>query len=134
MARTWLPFPLLATVACSSTPASSPAAFPMSVPSDAGQLRLDLTAIPNPPKVGTDTFELTVVDAKDGTPRDGLSMSVVPWMPSMGHGTSIPTVTPEGGGKYVLSDVYLFMPGTWEFKIAFSGPVSDHADPTFEIQ
>jgi len=121
--------------ACSSASGPAPAAsFPMSLASDQGALRLALDASPNPPAVGTDTFVLTVTNASDGTPRDGLTIGVVPWMPSMGHGTSAPTVTPLGNGQYRLTDVYLFMPGTWELKTTFSGPVSDHAEPEFEIQ
>jgi len=106
----------------------------MSFTSDQGSLRLVLDASPDPPAVGTDAFVLTVTNASDGSPRDGLTIAVTPWMPSMGHGTSTPTVTALGKGQYRLSEIYLFMPGTWELKTTFSGPVSDHAEPQFEIQ
>jgi hypothetical protein len=33
-----------------------------------------------------------------------------------------------------VTDVHLFMPGTWELETTFSGPLSDHATPTFELQ
>jgi hypothetical protein len=43
-------------------------------------------------------------------------------------------VTAEGGGKYLVTDLYFFMAGTWVLKTTFSGPVTDHAEPTFELQ
>lgn len=124
---------LVATAACSSSATSPAPSFPLMLASDSGTLRLTISA-PNGATVGTGTFELTVTDASDGAPRDGLTVAVTPWMPAMGHGTAAPTVTAEGGGNYRLDDVYLFMPGTWELEISFSGPVTDHADPTFQIQ
>lgn len=118
--------------ACSGSGASPVAAsFPLSVMSDSGQLHVTVTASPNPPVIGTDTLELTVTAAADGSPQDGLSVSVAPYMPSMGHGTSATTVTPEGGGKYLVTDVYLFMPGVWELKTTLG---ADHAEPTFQLQ
>ena len=119
--------------ACSGAPsASSP--FPMSVTSDSGLLRIEMSASPDPPVVGTNTLELTISSVSDGSPQDGLSVAVAPFMPSMGHGTAATTVIPEGAGKYLVSDVYLFMPGVWELKTTVAGPVSDHAEPTFQLQ
>jgi len=77
--------------------------------------------------------ELAISNASDGTPCDGLTVDMRPWMPSMGHGTSKPTITAEGNGRYLVSDVYLFMPGTWELRTTFSGPVSDTAAPTISV-
>jgi hypothetical protein len=128
-----VPFALVA-VACSSNSAAPPASFPLSFTSDSGALRVEVTATAGQPTVGTNTLEMTVANAADGSPRDDVSIAVVPWMPSMGHGTAPPSVTSEGQGKYLLTDVYLFMPGTWELAITFSGSVSDHADPAFQIQ
>jgi YtkA-like len=126
---------LLATAACSSgSDSSSTPSFPMSLTSDSGALHITIDASPNPPPVGTDAFVLTVTNTSDGTPRDDMTIAVVPWMPSMGHGTATPTVTARGNGQYRLSDVYLFMPGTWEFETTFSGPLDDHATPTFQVQ
>jgi hypothetical protein len=130
----------LAAVLALSTACSSPSSsslsnqFPVTVTSDSGLLRVELTASPAP-VVGTDEIEMSVTKLEDGTPLDGMTVAIVPWMPSMDHGTSVtPTVTPEGGGKYLVSDLYLFMAGTWELKISFSGPMSDHAEPTFQLQ
>jgi YtkA-like len=129
--RSWCPFLLLAA-GCSGASAPAPA-LPLSVTSDSGSLLVELTAT-SEPTVGTNTIEMTVTGASDGQPRDGVSIAVVPWMPAMGHGTASATVTAEGGGKYRLTEVYLFMPGTWELEISFSGAVSDHADPTFQVR
>jgi hypothetical protein len=107
----------------------------MTVTSDSGSLHVELTSTPNPPVVGTNRVELTVTRASDGAPQEGLSVDVLPWMPAMDHGTSTtPTVTAEGGGKYLVTNLYFFMAGTWVLKTNFSGPVSDHAEPTFELQ
>ena len=121
--------------ACSSPSSSSLSSqFPVTVTSDSGLLRVELTASSSP-VVGSDQLELSVTKIEDGTPVDGMTVSIVPFMPSMDHGTSVtPTVTPEGGGKYLVTDLYLFMPGTWVLRTTFSGPSSDHAEPTFELQ
>jgi hypothetical protein len=90
---------------------------------------------PQPPAMGTNALELTVTDAADGTPRDDLVVAVSPWMPAMNHGSSsIPTVTPQGHGKYLVTEVYLFMPGLWQLRTSFSGGVTDHVAPAVEIQ
>jgi hypothetical protein len=125
----------LVVAACSSGSNGSVATtFPITLTSDSGALRLELTATPDPPAVGTDTFELTISNVSDGSPRDDMTVKMTPFMPSMGHGTATTTVSPLGGGKYRVTDVYLFMPGTWELETTFSGPLSDHATPTFELQ
>jgi len=135
--RALLPALVLAacSAACSSSAGpSSVGTFPMTVTTDSGSLRVELTSTPNPPVVGTNSVEITVTRASDSAPQEGLSIDVVPWMPAMHHGTSSPTVTAEGGGRYLVSDLYFFMAGTWVLKTTFSGPVSDHAEPTFELQ
>lgn len=101
---------------------------------DSRALSIQVRTSPQPPQRGTIGVELTVTNVADGTPRDGLALGVVPWMPAHNHGTSVtPTVTAEGQGKYLLTDVDLFMPGHWELRTTFSGPVTDHAAPAFDI-
>jgi hypothetical protein len=133
-------------VACSSGGPSSPpaeqhgdggsgtSAFPqepLATGTSDGGLRLEVRTAPSqPPPRGTCTVELALV----GSSGDGVDVSVVPWMDAMGHGTSIkPTVTSVGGGKYVITNVSLFMPGTWSLRFAFSGKVNDKATVTFEV-
>lgn len=124
---------LVLSTACSGA-SPVPDAFPLDMASDSGAFHIEMTASPDPPVVGTDTVEVTITSTADGSPQDGLSVALVPYMPSMGHGTSATTVTPEGGGKYLVSEMYLFMPGVWELKTTITGPVSDHAEPTFQLQ
>jgi hypothetical protein len=84
------------------------------------------------PVRGNHTVQLVLTSA--GAPADGLALTIVPWMPAMGHGTSItPTVTPLGGGAYQLDDVNLFMPGLWELRTTIASP-EDYAAPAFEVQ
>jgi hypothetical protein len=48
----------------------------------------------------------------------------------MGHGTDVvPQLEPMGNGRYVFANVNLFMPGEWQLRFEFSGPVSDSAAP-----
>lgn len=127
---------LSAQLACSSATQPPTATFPagpyMTLTTDSGAFHVEVRTSPQPPEVGNDDVELTVMDAS-GNPRDGLSISLKPWMPAMNHGTSETTVTPEGGGKYLVTNVYLYMSGVWQLQMAFSGAVSDHAEPEIEL-
>ena len=101
--------------------------------SDDGALHVAVRTDPEPPPRGTCNIELTVTDA-NGAPQDGLALSVVPWMPAMGHGSSTkPTVLDEGGGRYLVSNVNMFMPGEWELRCSFSGSVTTHAVPIIAV-
>ncbi len=126
---------LLAAAACGGSPDPAPAdAFPLTVHSASGALTLVLRPTPDPPTVGTDAMELTVSMADGGVPSTDLDVSVVPWMVAMDHGTSAPTVTPEGGGRYLVTNLYFYMQGVWELRLGFTGPVTDHAEPQFQVQ
>jgi hypothetical protein len=112
----------------SSAPRSAFPAEPYATgTSDDGELKLEVRTAPSqPPPRGTSTVELTVHDASG--PVDGLEVTVVPWMDVMGHGSPItPSVTPKGGGKYVITNVSFFMPGTWSLRLSFSGAAADRA-------
>lgn len=130
----------LVSAACSSPaptssgPASFPAAVYTTVTSDSGALVVQVRTSPQPPSVGTDEVQICITKVSDGSTVDGLTLDVEPWMPSMGHGTSTPTVTPQGDGLYLVSDVYLFMQGVWALRTTVSGPMSDYAAPQLEIQ
>ena len=129
----------LALIACSDPPATAAQGFPATpyatLTSDSGELSVEVRTAPTqPPTRGTLSVELFVRSVA-GVPQDGLTVSVIPWMPYMGHGTSVvPTVTAEGGGKYLVSNLSLFMPGTWELRTTFTGSTIGHLVPTFEIQ
>jgi hypothetical protein len=101
--------------------------------SDTGVLGIEVRSCPDPPSRGTNSVELSITRSADGTPVDGLVVEVTPFMPAMGHGTSTPTIVAEGGGKYLVSEVYLYMPGVWLLRTAVSGPVSDNAAPSLSV-
>jgi hypothetical protein len=127
----------LALTGCSSRAADVPLSFAaqpdMVVTGSA--LRAEVRASPDPPWQGTVAIELTVTNAADGTPQDGLNVGMVPWMPAHDHGTSlVPVVTPESNGKYLVTDVDFFMAGHWELQTTFSGPAMDYVAPAYDVQ
>jgi hypothetical protein len=139
LSRAWLATAaLLASAACSSAASSPAAGFPpdayATTMSDSTALAIAVRTSPQPPSRGTNEVQLTVTRASDGTPVDGLMLDVEPWMPSMDHGTSTPTVTPEGGGVYLVTEVYLYMPGLWTLRTSISGAMTDHAAPQLTVQ
>jgi len=107
--------------------------LPMTVQSASGALTVVINGNPSPPAQGEDTFEMAITDSQ-GVPVTGLTLTVVPWMPAMGHGTStVPTVSESPPGTYVIGDVDLFMAGVWQLRTAISGPVTDDVTPSFDI-
>ena len=123
---------------CSGPAKPANASFPLSpivtMTSKTGELSIEVRTLPQPPVRGTNLVELTVKNTVDGSPREGLSIAMTPWMPAMNHGSSaIPTATAETGGKYLVTDVDLFMPGRWELRTSFSGPAKDYVAPAFDV-
>jgi hypothetical protein len=125
---------------CGSSDTSSLTSFPaapyQTLPSTNGALSIEVRLAPEqPPPLGQSAAELTVIDAATGAPEDGLQIAVVPWMPAMGHGASVvPTVTASGQGRYVVSNLFLFMPGTWELRTTLTGKDTDSVTPAFSVQ
>jgi hypothetical protein len=131
----WLAATLVACSAANPTPAGAfPADAYTTTPSDSGALVIAARTSPQPPARGTNDVQLTLTRASDGTPVDGVSLDVQPWMPAMGHGSSTPTVTAQGGGVYLVTEVYFYMPGAWELRTSISGPTTDHATLQLTIQ
>jgi hypothetical protein len=77
--------------------------------------------------IGYDTFTIAVTPGGDaGNPgsTDALAMTIPPvptdvpadpYMPQHGHGGStIPTITPQGGGVFAVSNIDFFMAGYWQ--------------------
>ncbi len=129
----------MAAAGCSSSgPAESTVlatSGPVTLTTQSGQLKVEIRTLPEPATRGNNQVELTVTGAIDGQPRDGLTIACKPWMPAMGHGTSIvPSFAPEMMGKYMISDVDLFMPGLWQLRLTISGPIEDYVAPEYEIQ
>ncbi|HEY1547480.1 MAG TPA: FixH family protein [Kofleriaceae bacterium] len=82
---------------------------------------------------GNYELEYVVTTAVDGAPVDGLDLDLVPWMPAMGHGTSIvPSITGLGSGVYALDDVDLFMAGLWELRTTSGG--AQVVAPSLQVQ
>ncbi len=137
-ARSQLAVALAAALAgCSSGAGPNPNAFPaqpyLTVMSDAKVLSIEVRSSPQPPTRGGVDVEYVVTNVADGKPQDGLVLQIQPWMPAFNHGAITPTVTPEGNGKYLITEVDLFMAGRWELRTTFSGSVSDHATPAFDV-
>lgn len=128
---------LAAALGCSSGTGPSaefPSAPLSTLMTDSGTLRVEVRTSPQPPARGGIDAELTITDAASGAPRDGLTLQIRPWMPAMNHGAIMATVAPEGSGKYLVTEVDLFMAGLWELQTTISGPVSDHVAPQFQIR
>ncbi len=113
---------------------SFPEAAFASLPSDSGALSIEVRTAPiQPPERGRTAVELLITD-ETGAPRDDLSLSVLPWMPDMGHGASSdPSVEPMGNGRYDVYGVAMFMPGRWELRTEITGSVDDSAIIAFQI-
>ena len=109
-------------------PYSFPAEPLATVSGRAAKVRFAIRTAPSqPPGRGVSALELTLTDPA-GAPLEGLDVTLVPWMPVMGHGTSVqPSASPSGGGHYLISDVYLPMPGSWELRLSTAGGVTDSA-------
>lgn len=85
------------------------------------------------PARGANALRYVITDSS-GAPVEGVQVTIAPWMPDMGHGSSVtPTVTAAGGGAYDITNVYFPMPGRWDLVSKFTGPVSDAAKPSFQI-
>jgi len=94
-----------------------------------------VSAKPAPPALNDNSWVLKVLDAK-GNPLPGPSIvSVTPFMPDHGHGTSaVPMATPDADGSFTLSPLYLYMAGLWQITIvAKSGSQEDSAVFSFCI-
>ena len=70
-------------------------------------------ADPMPPDLNENDWHITVLDA-GGSPVDGCSVLVEPWMPDHGHGSNEPTGSATGtSGQYLVEGLDLIMPGFW---------------------
>jgi hypothetical protein len=128
---------VLAT-ACGSSPnvqedfESTPLA---TVLSDSGAFQLAVFTNPQPPTNGNVAVRYVITEVASMEPVDGLSLAIVPWMPAMGHGsTVVPSVSAAGSGVYNLNNVYLFMSGQWQLRTTITGGASDSAAPDLSVQ
>jgi hypothetical protein len=102
--------------------------------SDGQTLHAAVFTSPQPPQRGLDEARLTLT-RRDGQPLEGVMLTVTPWMPEHGHGTSVaPTVMANGDGTWTVSNLYLAMAGQWQLRIDVSGAVNDELVPSFDIR
>jgi hypothetical protein len=120
-------------------PAAGPVEFPsealMVLPSAGARYQVVVRTSPQPPVKGLNAVQLSVTDAV-GEPADDLAVAAVPWMPSHGHGGRATTVVEAAGeGSYVITNVYLYMEGSWELRSTLgSGSGSDTVTPVFDVR
>lgn len=120
-------------------PAAGPVEFPsealMVLPSTGARYQVAVRTSPQPPVKGLNAVQLSVSDAV-GAPADDLAVSAVPWMPSHGHGGRATTIVEaEGEGRYVITNVYLYMEGTWELRSMLdSVSAHDTVTPAFDVR
>lgn len=100
----------------------------------AGALSVKLMeSTPAPPAKQSNALTFQVTDAA-GNPVDGATLSVTPFMPDHGHGSSVkPSVTPKGGGTYAVANVYLPMPGLWRLTVTVQMPNVAPQDVAFSF-
>jgi hypothetical protein len=107
----------------------------LTVDSASGTLRIAVFTNPQPPTSGNVAVRYVITSVASSQPLDGLSLAVIPWMPAMGHGTSVmPSVSAGGPGIYDLASVYLFMAGQWQLRTTITGGASDSAAPDLMVQ
>lgn len=129
---------LLANACGGASPSSASNSFPtqslLVLNSDSGHSQVEVRTAPDqPPTRGNVSVLLLITDATTGALQTGLDLSAVPWMPAMGHGTSVtPTIVETSPGTYDLENIFLYMPGTWQVRTDWHSSV-EHVTPTFEI-
>ncbi len=105
------------------------------VTSAACDASFDAYSAPDPLTRGDGEVEIVATSSQTGAPIDGLSVSMVAWMPAMGHGSSTtPVVTAQGNGKYVASGLVLAMPGDWQLRTTIGGACTDSIVFTVSVQ
>jgi hypothetical protein len=114
-------------ITCQNDPRVATYTPGLSVTSTSGTRKfILLSSQPAPPARGTNTWQLRITDAA-GQNEPGLSVSVLPFMPDHGHGTSVnASVTANPDGTYTAAPLYFFMPGVW--RVTFATPPNQMND------
>ena len=88
-----------------------------------------VSATPAPPAKDANAWMVEVTDNASNGAITGAQVTVTPFMPDHGHGSSrTPVVTEKGSGKYEVNDVYLTMPGLWKTTISVARPSAAAAE------
>jgi hypothetical protein len=129
-------------------PAPASGGGPIDLTSDQGKIKIVLSAVPEGPmNAGDDAVQIALTDPKTGQSVENEQIELVPFMPTMGHGTDVIPLCQEmgqeqgqemgqeqGKGHYLCTNVNLYMPGEWQLRFKFVTPVSDSAAPNLEVQ
>ncbi len=112
---------------------SSDVVDPGPFPSESGELELEFANTSF--RRGENKVTVCVTERRSGEPTLELELEVVPFMPSMGHGSSGPSPSRElGSGCYEFEGVVFNMPGTWELRTEISGAFEDSAQLTLSVR
>jgi len=102
---------------CSTDPRAEAYAIGLSAKSMDGKIEVSFVdASPAPPTKGENAWTVEVTDGT-GKPVTGATISLEPYMPDHGHGSSItPQIKPMPStpGQYQVTLIDLFMPGIWQ--------------------
>ena len=134
----WLGLAVILLSGCGGTSSDTGTSFPAQplehLNSAAGAYGLDVRTSPTqPPRAGVLSLQLRIVD-REGKPAEGLVVDVVPSMPAHGHGASVhPVITAQGGGVYLVEDVSLYMPGSWQLQTTLQGSTNDVATILLDV-
>lgn len=96
-----------------------------------------MSADPAPPARNLNTWVIQIDAMPSGTPVNGATMTVTPFMPDHQHGAGAyrVQVEPMADGQYRLSQINTWMPGYWEVTIdAQAGDARDAVVFGFCIQ
>jgi hypothetical protein len=122
---------------CASDPRAMQYAVGLSQTSTDGKVKIAFAdASPAPPAKGANVWTITVTDGAQ-MPIDGATITVKPFMPDHGHGSSaVPKVTGKGSGSYEISNLELFMPGIWQitFTVTPAGGAAESVVFTFCVE
>lgn len=126
---------LFLVCACSAASADTSATPYAVLDTGTGAFHLEVRTSPDqPPTHGVLVVDLTVTD-KRAAPVVGAQVQVTPWMPAHGHGTSVtPTVTELGAGKYRVSNVDLYMPGSWQLRTSIGDAITDNVTIPVDVR
>jgi len=127
---------LLVVAACGNAPPPSFGTTPVATAaSSACGISLAVYSAPDPLVRGPASIELVAKDTSTNMPRSDLAITMVPFMPAMGHGAATtPAVVDEGSGVYVADDVVMAMPGTWQLRTTIGGACSDSLVIDVDVQ
>lgn len=135
---------MAAGLGCGSTatPQSAPLIFEgapaVTVASASGALSVSVWWSPAQPTVGYDAGQLAITD-QAGDPVAGATLTVVPWMPSHGHGASVQAAIVETApGVYTATPLDFYMSGAWVLRTRIqragdSESIDDTAQPPIDI-